>query len=274
MGVKGYKRYFSLFRNIKNPGIYLRNKIIPSIKPFLFITKPNEIRITVSKKLLLVFKEIFMSDVYDIDALCKVLPSNPVILDIGANVGFFDVILLSKINVSRIFAYEPVTVNSNKFQEIINDNDILKQKVSLYTMAVTGKPVDKLELHIQGDNENTVDASVLSEFKKDHNTTITVPCITLGEILQKNNLSKVDLLKMDCEGSEYDIMYNTDPELIKRITKMVIEVHDIDNEKNNVSFFNDYTKSLGYLTSYEKIDVDCYILHATRTIFNGTVEQR
>ena len=31
----------------------------------------------------------------------------------------------------------------------------------------------------------------------------------MDDIIQSNQIEKVDLLKMDCEGSEYDILYNT-----------------------------------------------------------------
>ena len=264
MPIHGYKRYFKLCQNIQNPSVYLFNKINPSEKALNLITKPNTIKFQVSKNLLLIFKEIFMSDVYDVEQLCNELPENPVILDIGTNVGFFDILLLSKITVSKIYAYEPVPFNVATFQETINYNTLLQKNIVLHQMAVTGKHQDRLDLYLEDINKNSVDASVLSDFDISHAHKISVPCITLSDIIFQNNLKQIDFLKLDCEGSEFDIIYNTDKALIRRIDKMIIEVHNLDNDTNNISFMNNYIQSIGFTTQCARINQRCHILTAVK----------
>lgn len=79
-----------------------------------------------------------------------------------------------------------------------------------------------------------------------------------------NDLPSIDLLKMDCEGSEYDIIYHTDPELIRRIGRMVVEVHDVNNDRSNIGAFNAYLQSLGYTTTHAPINSFCHALEAVR----------
>lgn len=264
MAVAGISRYFRLWKHIANPGEYMFNKGDRHKRDLIFTTKPFPIRFHVSQNLYPLFKELFMEDVYEIDELVSDLPAAPVVIDIGANVGFFDIQLLSKIAKATIYAYEPVPANIKTLQNTLQENPRLAQYVRLFSMAVTGQPVAQLELFAEAEENNQVVASAFSGFHENNSQTITVPCITLTDIIQKNNLQSVDLLKMDCEGSEYDIIYQTAPALIRRIKKMMIEVHDLDSDRNNITAFDQYVQALGYTTHYSPINSFCYALEANK----------
>ena len=205
-----------------------------------------------------------MADVYEIDTLVRDLPIKPVVIDVGANAGFFDIQLLSKIGEATIYAYEPMPANVRTFRQTLEQNAALQQNVRLFQMAVTGKPLDKLDLYAEAEENNQVVASAFAGFNGNNTQKITVPCITLTDIIRSNGLESVDLLKLDCEGSEYDIIYNTDPALVRRVQKMVVEVHDLDKDQNNITTFDTYVRSLGYDTTYTPINSFCYALEAVR----------
>ena len=57
----------------------------------------------------------------------------------------------------------------------------------------------------------------------------------LSDIFKENDIDNCDLLKLDCEGAEYDILYNTPEEILNKIDQMAIEVHQGKNEKENLS---------------------------------------
>ncbi len=265
MAVIGVQRYFKLLQNVSNPWSYWQDKIKPASE-IAFITRPNRITVRVPKRLMLIFKEIFLSDVYAIDDLKKNLSENSVVVDIGANVGFFSMLVLSKVKVKKVFAFEPIPSNLEIFQRTIAANPILQNSLVLTQAAVTGKPQSHLELHLDGTNELTENASVFSGFESTHSVKINVPSITFSEIFQKHKLEQIDFLKMDCEGSEFDIIYNTDPILLKRIKKMMVEVHDIEGDKkNNVDYFSNYIKSLGFTSTFERLSKRSHVLIAHRS---------
>ena len=267
MPIEGLSRYFKLFKNIQNPFVYLYNKIVPTNKVLTFVTKPVAIKFKVyqgKEHLMLIFKEIFLSDLYEIDQLCAKLPNNPVIIDIGMNVGYFDILLLSKIPVKKIYAFEPVPSNVALFKETVAANKEVFKNMNVFQMAVTGRPLDSIDLYLEDSNIATVNASVFAGFDKSHKNKLTVPCITLTDIILKNNIEQIDYLKMDCEGSEFDILLNTDPELLKRVHKMTIEVHDLDKKNNNIIYLTKYLESLGYSTSQYSVADTCYILHVNK----------
>ena len=45
-------------------------------------------------------------------------------------------------------------------------------------------------------------------------------------------LARIDLLKMDCEGAEYDICETAEPAVFDRINRIVAECHPVSERKN------------------------------------------
>jgi hypothetical protein len=54
--------------------------------------------------------------------------------------------------------------------------------------------------------------------------TVEVECCTLGDIFERFSLKKIDYLKMDCEGAEYEILENA-TSLLRRIRRISMETH-------------------------------------------------
>ena len=52
-----------------------------------------------------------------------------------------------------------------------------------------------------------------------------VHTISFGDILARNNLKRVDLLKLDCEGAEYPIILESPTEAWSAIQEMKLEYH-------------------------------------------------
>ena len=263
--ITGYRRYLKLIKNVTNPAEYFLHKRNRFKKDLEFTSQPYKIKFNVPSRLYLVFKEIFMSDVYAIDELLTKIPYNPVIVDIGSNAGYFDILILSKLPAARIYAYEPLEGNIAVLKNIISNNPSIQESILQYRYAVTGSPKEELELYVENSTDSSqVVASVFEGFNEHNKTKVTVPCITLTEIFQQHGFKHIDLLKIDCEGSEYDIIYNTDPAVIQAAKLIALEVHDIDSGKNNFESMNAYLRSLGYSTISQPINDFCFAVEATK----------
>lgn len=57
---------------------------------------------------------------------------------------------------------------------------------------------------------------------------------TLSSIIEAHKVSKIDLLKIDCEGAEWSVLNGISEEHWSRIKTIVIEVHDIDNRLDKI----------------------------------------
>ncbi len=263
MPVTGLRRYVNLLRNIRNPAEYLFDKFYDRGRTLHFATKPNKLVFEVPDSLFQIFKEIFMADVYNIGALTRVLPADPVVIDIGANAGFFDILLLSKVKNAQIYAYEPLSSNIERMRSVASSNRRFDKSVIINPFAVTGKSCEMLRLYAQDTEDNQVVASSLKDFDAANTKELWIPAISFSEIMAGIPETKVDLLKMDCEGSEYDIILNTPPDIVRRIERMLIEVHDIDSQFN-IKTISQYLGELGYDVKYASINGFCYALEACK----------
>lgn len=258
-------KYANLIRNISNWRLYFSRKLNVPYGKLLFRTRKKGILFTTpAKSLYLVFKEIFLNDVYSMDQLAGSLPEKPTVIDIGGNAGYFTLFLLDRIAQAQVYAYEAVPANCRLFLQHLDMNLKLKGMVQVHHKAVTGSPADNVMLYLETADHNAVTASVYDDFTKDNTHMAQVPCITLAEILAGNRLTKVDLVKMDCEGSEYPIIYETPPHVWEKIDRMAIEVHNLDNEKRNMASLEGYLGSLGYTLKNYELDNECYMLFADK----------
>ena len=63
---------------------------------------------------------------------------------------------------------------------------------------------------------------------------IEVPCLGLFDVFEEHKIDRCDLLKLDCEGAEYEVLYNAPEEVLNKIDQMAIEVHQGKQENENL----------------------------------------
>ena len=136
-----------------------------------------------------------------------------IIVDIGGNIG--DTALQFAKQGAEVYSFEPVPPIYDIALKNIDLNPDLKDKIHFYNYAISNK---KGEIDIAYGGEGTSAGS--STYSK-KGKVYKVNTITLKDILS-NLCPNVDLLQMDCEGSEYDIIPNSNLSMFKEI---IIEYH-------------------------------------------------
>ena len=92
---------------------------------------------------------------------------------------------------------------------------------------------------------------------------IQVQSITLENIIEKNKIKKCNLLKMDCEGAEYDILMNIPEKILEKIDNITLETKgkgEFEYTSNDLIL---KLKSSGFLINTKKLEDDLF-LYATR----------
>ena len=237
------KRYYNLFKTFKNWRIYLAYKYGFTEKgPLVFETR-NGVIVEVPLRLLHTFKEIFMDECY-LAGMERSIPSGATVVDIGANAGYFTLFTVSCFADSRVFSFEPVPVNYAQLERHRNLNS--SRRIKCFPKAVAGQ-AGEINLSFDSSDSFTTSATI---FKQDvqQAESIKVPCLTLWQIMDENGINKCDLLKMDCEGAEYDILYNCPPDYLQRIDQIAMEVHSGGQKNQNIEAMEAFLRKQGFLT--------------------------
>ena len=253
--------YYRLSKHIKNWRLYFKRKHEKN-ETTRYITKGRELVFDVPPIFFFVFKEIFMEDFYHIESLLKNVPNDAVVLDIGCNAGLFSFITLSKKRNARIYAYDPMEVNVKLLENNIKLNNGLDSQIKVFKNAVTGKEQGSIELFYDDINNDSVIASVFENFSEHNNQSTIVDTISLAQIIKQNNLTKIDLLKLDCEGSEYPILYESSDEIWNSINVMTIETHELDKELKNTNALVKFLESKNYEIEMHQAENHCYSIRA------------
>ena len=172
--------------------------------------------------------------------------SKSIVLDLGANIGDVSEFIFKKYNCS-IFAYEPNIACYNYMKKRFENN----KKIKIFNYAISnfsGKGSLYFHRNAKSNNDERFIEGASLRVDKDNidiNKNIKVEIINIKEIL--NAYERIDLIKIDIEGSEYQIM----SEIIKnnkKIKMVICELHGnpegkkIGNEPKNKKFINEYCK--------------------------------
>jgi len=128
----------------------------------------------------------------------------------------------------RVLAFEPFPSNYRNCLENLRLNGI--ENVELSPRAVTR---DGRTLTMAVNPRNSGGASAVKETHRRYGVVGQIPSVRLDEILAKGRIGKCKLLKIDCEGLEYEILYDTAN--LSRMEYLSGEFH-----------INRYLKSLDY----------------------------
>jgi len=222
-------RYIRLALTVSNWFKYLFVKFGLTGEDPLVLRLRSGVNIEVPRRLLHTFKEVFMDASY-VQGMPLPVPDKPTIIDIGANAGYFSLQALSHHPDARIIAYEPVPVNFAQLQRNIALNS--EGRIDAVQSAVFNKK-GKIKLFLDPNDTFTTSASAVTQ----HNSAdieVELPCTTLDDLLDQHDVQQCDLLKIDCEGAEYAILYNVSPAGLAKIRQMIVEVHERDRQNGNI----------------------------------------
>ena len=119
----------------------------------------------------------------------------------------------------KIYCFEPEKRNYEYLLDNIKENN-LEDRVFAFNLAVSNKD-GTLPFYI---SEHEHGHSLLPE----HNNNVKkvdVMCKTIPTLMKEYKLNKLDLLKIDIEGAEYDVMFNLDRNVLEKIDYIMAEAH-------------------------------------------------
>ena len=212
-----------LITNLKNWPVLLKDKIVGG-NNILYQFRSGEVIECRTKSTDINEAVVVLSGIEYSERYCRLKTNNePIIVDIGANIGSFSIYAhtLNKHLNPTIYAFEPHPDNAHLTEANFKRNGLANYYI--LQKAVAGK--DGIASF---DISGAFDAFKLNA---QSSTTIEVTTVKLSTFCSSNNIDRIHLLKMDIEGGEYDVIEYDLNFIIEKVEVMFIEYHnfDIDN---------------------------------------------
>ena len=170
---------------------------------------------------------------------CKI-PERPVIVDIGGYIGDFSMYCAKYCKPARVIVYEPTLENYNVLLENVRRNGF-QDLVEAVNKAVGRR--GELVLNVQKLSE---DEFHVSAYWYEGCEKRVVQSISLPELYEAHQLRHVDLLKIDCEGGEYDILPTVPDHVLACTRNIVFEFHVVEGHEPKLKQAKDRLQAAGF----------------------------
>jgi FkbM family methyltransferase len=156
------------------------------------------------------------------------------VVDVGANLGLFALWAAPQVPRGRLISIEPTTafeflernvkrgrlVNVSPLRLAAGREEGAIELVSYRSVSALSHRADLRPHRIHRMLLRGLGARGLETRR------VSVPCRPLEQILASQGVDRVDFLKLDCEGSEFEIVRSLSTEALARIGRIAIEFHE------------------------------------------------
>ncbi len=209
-------KFLTLYRFLKQFGIwnglYLYLKFtLGSVEKISLPHIKYPIKLRANTSDIPVFNEVFLQGGYNIE-----YNKNPkVVIDGGANIGLFSIKLKNDFPDAQIICVEP---DPDNFQT-------LKKNLSSYPNTFfenSGIWNKSTKLKVYDKHNMGKWAMIVEEDLENGN----IDAVSIGSLFEKYDIQKLDILKLDVEGSEKQIFSDNYQEWLPKVKMILIELHD------------------------------------------------
>jgi FkbM family methyltransferase len=157
-------------------------------------------------------------DLYGIESIA--FHKNDIIIDVGANIGMVSLYIAKRFPSVKLLSYEPIPTNYFYLMENIRNNGV--ENIQAFSLAITKDRRD-LDMIIHSETNTGGGTACLRNMKLEGHEYHRVKSITLDDIFISNNIERCRLLKIDCEGSEHEILRHAG--VLNKIDYLSAEFH-------------------------------------------------
>ncbi|MDO8573473.1 MAG: FkbM family methyltransferase [Candidatus Daviesbacteria bacterium] len=128
----------------------------------------------------------------------KILKSNSIFIDVGANIGVYTILAAAKIKKGKIYSFEPIP-------SVLN---ILYQNIRINNANDRVKVIEKVVSDKNGNEKFVIqDISEYSHISSNQTSkSVLMPSVKLDDFCDKEKISFIDVVKIDVEGEELKVL--------------------------------------------------------------------
>lgn len=182
------------------------------------------------------FFQVFVHNEYGIN-YSKYIGSPKVVIDGGANIGLFTILMKNKFPEAKVICIEPDKENFELLKKNVESYDnVFCLNNGLWNKSIKLKVFDKYKRGKWG--------IVVEENEREGE----IQAVSIGDLLNKFSIEEIDILKLDIETSEKKVFQNNFESWLPKTKMLIIELHDYMDENCSKTFFEAINKTF---TKYE-----------------------
>jgi amino acid adenylation domain-containing protein/non-ribosomal peptide synthase protein (TIGR01720 family)/FkbM family methyltransferase len=232
------------------------NRLIAYVVPKNVSRLPNGLQVVQlnQNETDVLYDEIFQQENYLKHGVS--LADGDCVFDVGANIGLFTLFVHQQCRNPKVYCFEPVpatfeTLKSNVALHNLNA-EVFNCGLSRHTgmaqitsypqmSSMSGFYADRVEdeqvtrAFLSNQDARLVayaDELLEGRFRSE---TFACPLTTVSEVISRQHIEEIDLLKVDAEKSELDVLNGIRTEDWKKIRQLVIEVHDTGSRLDEIT---------------------------------------
>lgn len=175
----------------------------------------------------------------------KVIASDSICIDVGANIGYFAMLMAKIASKGKVYAFEPIPLNASLLRASAELNGFVNVQI---IQSAVGAAEGEADLAQSSDSAYS---SIRDTKRKPIERVIRVPMVTLDKFAEDHIVDPIAVLKVDVEGAEDLVLCGShrllsDP--MRRPRRVMIELSD-----ENLTVYETHTfdivnkmRSIGY----------------------------
>ncbi len=182
------------------------------------------------------------------------------IIDIGANVGLMTLQFAKLVPQGKVYSFEPTNYALERLKKNLGLNPDLARKVAVINSFVSEHSSSNPDIIAysswkvngeRGENDHPVHLGTPK-------TAEGVPATSLNDFVEKQQIEKIDFIKIDTDGHEYEVFKGADKAIAKYRPRIIFEIglYVMDEKKINFDFYYNYFKTLNYKLVDTKTSVE------------------
>jgi len=251
------RRYANLLRQVRNWGAFLAWKRRKGADAGTFeVVLRNGYRLMLNRTSRVEFKVIFLREDYTWPIPRSSIGPG-VILDLGANIGFFTIFAAKNFPGRRIVSVEPFPRNLRTLTASVEANHV--PNCTIVNAAVSDRS-GRVVFGVQTGEENPTSSRIDATHTADGKDFFECRCLSLDDLFREQAIESAAFVKIDIEGAEYACLYGASDATLKKIQHLAIETEKGDDDRCNTPALAEFLHSKGFRVT----EVTPSMLHASR----------
>lgn len=169
------------------------------------------------------------------------LAEDATIFDVGANVGIMSLSFAKKAPNGKVLAFEPTHYALEKLKRNLELNPSLSPVIEVVNTFISSE--DKKSSEVKAFSSWKINKKAGEDQHPVHGgtamSTVGVPTITMDEFVQSRKIDRIDFIKIDTDGHEYDVLSGAKKSIAKYKPKIIFELGQYVMKERGITF-DDY----------------------------------